>query len=108
MQMDINNIKSQINLLQKKVDKNKIMIIENNKRINQYVEREKNLDYIAKEKKIVRIYRREYLRLENKYQLIKDPQYKESLLIELNNLENEYNKLIEENSILRRSKKKMN
>ena len=59
-----------------------------------------------KEKKIVGIYRREYLNLENKYQLIKDPQYKESLLIELNNLENEYNKLIEENSILREEQKK--
>ena len=41
---------SQINLIQKKVDKNKKSIIENNKRINYYAERGKNLDYIAKEK----------------------------------------------------------
>jgi len=50
MEKDIKNIKSQINLLKNKVNKNKINIIENNKRINQYVEKEKNLDFIAKEK----------------------------------------------------------
>jgi len=50
MEKDIKNIKSQINLLKNKVNKNKINIIENNKRINQFVEKEKNLDFIAKEK----------------------------------------------------------
>ena len=50
MEKDIKNIKSQINLLKNKVNKNKINIIENNKRINKFVEKEKNLDFIAKEK----------------------------------------------------------
>ena len=50
MEKDIKNIKSQINLLKNKVNKNKINIIENNKRINKYVEKEKYLDLIAKEK----------------------------------------------------------
>lgn len=59
-----------------------------------------------KEKKIVGIYRREYLNLENKYQLINDPLYKESLLLKLNNLEKEYEQLVEENNILREEQKK--
>ena len=72
IQMDINNIKSQINLLQKKVDKNKVMIIENNKRINQYVEREKNLDYIAKEKYGIKEYEDIRSNEENKIKMIED------------------------------------
>ena len=59
-----------------------------------------------KEKKIVGIYRREYLRLENKYQLIKDPVYKESLIIQLNKLQKEYEQLYEENNILREEQRK--
>ena len=33
-----------MNLLKNKINKNKINIIENNKRINKYVDKEKNLD----------------------------------------------------------------
>ena len=72
IEMDIDNIKSQINLLQKKVDKNKTTIIENNKRINQYVEREKNLDYIAKEKYGIKEYEDIYVNQENKMKMIED------------------------------------
>ena len=72
IEMDIDNIKSQINLLQKKVDKNKTTIIENNKRINQYVEREKNLDYIAKEKYGIKEYEDIYINQENKMKMIED------------------------------------
>ena len=50
IEKDIKSIKSQIKLLKNKLNKNKINIIENNKRINKYVEKEKNLDFIAKEK----------------------------------------------------------
>ena len=50
IEKDINNIKAQMNLLKNKINKNKINIIENNKRINKYVDKEKNLDYIAKNK----------------------------------------------------------
>ena len=50
IEMNINNIKSQMILLKKKINKNNVNIIENNKRINQYIEKEKNLDNIAKEK----------------------------------------------------------
>ena len=50
IEKDIKCIKSQIKLLKNKLNKNKINIIENNKRINKYVEKEKNLDIIAKEK----------------------------------------------------------
>ena len=50
IEKDIKSIKSQIKLLKNKLNKNKINIIENNKRINKYVEKEKNLDIIAKEK----------------------------------------------------------
>ena len=50
IEKDIKCIKSQIKLLKNKLNKNKINIIENNKRINKYVEKEKNLDFIAKEK----------------------------------------------------------
>ena len=50
IEKDIKNIKSQINLLKNKVNKNKITILENNKRINKFVQKEKNLDFIAKEK----------------------------------------------------------
>ena len=72
MEMDIGNIKSQINLLQKKVNKNKITIIENNKRINQYVEREKNLDYIAKEKYGIKEYEDIHINEENKIKMNED------------------------------------
>ena len=72
MEMDIGNIKSQINLLQKKVNKNKIAIIENNKRINQYVEREKNLDYIAKEKYGIKEYEDIHINEENKIKMNED------------------------------------
>ena len=72
IEMDIDNIKSQINLLQKKVDKNKTTIIENNKRINQYVEREKNLDYIAKEKYGIKEYEDIYVNQENKMKMIEE------------------------------------
>jgi hypothetical protein len=72
IEMDIDNIKSQINLLQKKVGKNKTTIIENNKRINQYVEREKNLDYIAKEKYGIKEYEDIYVNQENKMKMIED------------------------------------
>ena len=72
IEMDIDNIKSQINLLQKKVDKNKTTIIENNKRINQYVEREKNLDYIAKEKYGIKEYEDIYVNQENKMKMNED------------------------------------
>ena len=50
IEKDIKCIKSQIKLLKNKLNKNKLNIIENNKRINKYVEKEKNLDIIAKEK----------------------------------------------------------
>ena len=69
---DIDNIRNQINLVQKKVDKNKITIIENNKRINQYVEREKNLDYIAKEKYGIKEYEDIYLNQENELRIIEN------------------------------------
>ena len=72
LEMDIDNIKSQINLIQKKVDKNKITIIENNKRINQYVEKEKNLDYIAKEKYGIKEYQDIHLKEENKLKMIEN------------------------------------
>jgi hypothetical protein len=72
MEMDIDNIKSQINLIQKKVNKNKITIIENNKRINQYVEREKNLDYIAKEKYGIKEYEDIHINEENKIKMNED------------------------------------
>ena len=72
IEMDIDNIKSQINLLQKKVEKNKITIFENNKRINQYVEREKNLDYIAKEKYGIKEYKDIYANEENKMKMLED------------------------------------
>lgn len=72
MEMDIGNIKSQINLIQKKVNKNKITIIENNKRINQYVEREKNLDYIAKEKYGIKEYEDIHINEENKIKMNED------------------------------------
>ena len=72
---------------------------------NKKIDREKETKE-EKEKKIVGIYRREYLRLENKYQLIKDPLYKESLFIQLNKLQKEYNRLYEENNILREEQRK--
>ena len=50
LEKDINNLKDQINLLKNKINKNRISILENNKRINQYVDKEKNLDFIAKNK----------------------------------------------------------
>ena len=70
IEMDIDNIRSQINLIQKKVDRNKITIIENNKKINQYVEREKNLDYIAKEKYGIKEYQDIRLNQENKIKMM--------------------------------------
>ena len=70
IEMDIDNIRSQINLIQKKVDRNKITIIENNKKINQYVEREKNLDYIAKEKYGIKEYQDIRLNQENKMKMM--------------------------------------
>ena len=98
---DIDNIKNQINLVQKKVDKNKITIIENNKRINQYVEREKNLDYIAKEKYGIKEYEDIYLNQENEIKMIED---KNNLLrkIEI------YEKGIETNKIKYEREIKMN
>ena len=72
MEKDIKNIKSQINLLKNKVNKNKINIIENNKRINQFVEKEKNLDFIAKEKYGIKEYQDVNLNRNNNIKRIKE------------------------------------
>ena len=72
MEKDIKNIKSQINLLKNKVNKNKINIIENNKRINKFVEKEKNLDFIAKEKYGIKEYQDVNLDRNNNIQRIKE------------------------------------
>ena len=104
IEMDIDNINSQINLLQKKVDKNKITIIENNKRINQYVEREKNLDYIAKEKYGIKEYEDIYINQENKMKMIED---KNNLIRKIEIYEkgietnkNKYEREIKENELI--------
>ena len=104
IEMDIDNIKSQINLLQKKVDKNKTTIIENNKRINQYVEREKNLDYIAKEKYGIKEYEDIYVNQENKMKMIED---KNNLIRKIEIYEkgietnkNKYEREIKENELI--------
>ena len=72
MEKDIKNIKSQINLLRNKVNKNKISIIENNKRINKFVEKEKNLDFIAKEKYGIKEYQDVNLDRNNNIKRIKE------------------------------------
>ena len=72
MEKDIKNIKSQINLLKNKVNKNKINIIENNKRINKFVEKEKNLDFIAKEKYGIKEYQDVNLDRNNNIKRIKE------------------------------------
>ena len=72
MEKDIKNIKSQINLLRNKVNKNKINIIENNKRINKFVEKEKNLDFIAKEKYGIKEYQDVNLDRNNNIKRIKE------------------------------------
>ena len=72
MEKDIKNIKSQINLLKNKVNKNKINIIENNKRINKFVEKEKNLDFIAKEKYGIKEYQDVNLDRNNTIKRIKE------------------------------------
>lgn len=72
MEKDIKNIKSQINLLKNKVNKNKISIIENNKRINKFVEKEKNLDFIAKEKYGIKEYQDVNLDRNNNIKRIKE------------------------------------
>ena len=72
MEKDIKNIKSQINLLKNKVNKNKINIIENNKRINKFVEKEKNLDFIAKEKYGIKEYQDVKLDRNNNIKRIKE------------------------------------
>ena len=72
MEKDIKNIKSQINLVRNKVNKNKINIIENNKRINKFVEKEKNLDFIAKEKYGIKEYQDVNLDRNNNIKRIKE------------------------------------
>ena len=72
IEKDINNIKSQINLIKNKIKKYKINIIENNKRINQYAEKEKNLDLIAKEKYGIKEYQDINFKQNNNIKKIKE------------------------------------
>ena len=72
IEKDINNIKSQINLIKNKLKKYKINIIENNKRIDQYAEKEKNLDLIAKEKYRIKEYQDINFKQNNNIKKIKE------------------------------------
>ena len=58
-----------------------------------------------KEKKILDIYKNEYIDLEKKYKLIKDPIYKQSLLNNLTKLKKEYEIITEENKKLKQEQK---
>ena len=95
----ISKLNTIVNAIIKIFPKGEILLSEKISK-NKKIDKEKETKE-EKEKKIVGIYGREYLRLENKYQLIKDPVYKESLIIQLNKLQKEYEQLYEENNILR-------